>query len=100
VRSTGLTHQKASFNKFYLKYLGPAVNAGKAAASAVLSALTKQPFNFAFGLFLVNDYQRRILDFKDCPGVDKVMKECCQFDAFDMYRLCGLKLSPEDLEAL
>lgn len=41
VRSSGLTHQKASFNKFYLKYLGPAVNAGKAAATAVLGALTK-----------------------------------------------------------
>jgi hypothetical protein len=51
-------------------------------------------------LFLVNDYQRRILDFKDCPGVEKVMKECSNFDAFDMYRLCGLKLSAEDLEAL
>ena len=55
-KSTGLTHQKASFNKFYLKYLGPAVNAGKIAAAAVLNALTKAPFNFSFGLYLVNDY--------------------------------------------
>ena len=39
VKSTGLTHQKASFNKFYLKYLGPAVNSGKIAAAAVLAAL-------------------------------------------------------------
>ena len=77
VRSSGLTHQKASFNKFYLKYLGPAVNAGKIAATAVLNALTKQPFNFAFGLFLANDYQRRILDFKDCQGFDKAIKDCC-----------------------
>jgi len=97
VRSTGLTHQKASFNKFYLKYIGPAVNAGKIAAAAVLNVLTKAPYNFAFGLYLVNDYQRRISDFKDCPGFEKVVKDCLRFDSFDMYRLCRLKINVEDV---
>jgi hypothetical protein len=63
-----------------LKYIGPAVNAGKIAAGAVLNVLTKAPYNFAFGLYLVNDYQRRISDFKDCPGFEKVVKDCLQFD--------------------
>jgi len=29
-----------------------------------------------------------------------VIKDCLQFDAFDMYRLCGIKLSVEDIQAL
>jgi hypothetical protein len=83
-----------------LKYIGSAVNSGKVAAQIILNILTKPPYNLAFGLYLLSDYSNRIGDFKDCSNHEKAIKECQTFEPFDLYRLCGLKLSVEDLQAL
>ena len=60
VKSTGLVHQKASFNSFYLNFIAPAVNSGKIAARTVSKVLMQSPYSFGFCAYLAADYSKRI----------------------------------------
>jgi hypothetical protein len=61
VRSTGLLHQKDSFNRFYGKYIAEAVGADEHSAKKIGEILSQPPYNFAFGCFLMADYENRAL---------------------------------------
>lgn len=81
--------------------MAPAVNSGKVASKSILKNLIHTPYNFTFGLFLLADYALRKDEFKDVEGSDKMLHDCAQsIDAFDMYRVCGAKLLPEEMVEL
>jgi hypothetical protein len=101
VKASGLSHNKATFARFYLTYLQPALNAGKAAQKLLVKELVTHPYAFTFGCFLATDYSQRIKDFKDCPNQEGILKDCLSgLKPFDMFRVWGTQIPTEDLAFL
>jgi hypothetical protein len=89
VFSTGLLNYKNSFEPFYEKYLSNPCRANKDCATAVADVLTNPPYNCAFGLYLIKNYELVKREFGPIWNIPNLFSESKSFSSWDLYRLCS-----------
>ena len=87
VFATGLLNYKNSFEAFFEKYLSHPCRTSKDCAIAVADVLTNPPYNCAFGLYLIKNYEQVKHNFGDIWNIQSLLSESKVFNSWDLYRL-------------